>query len=526
MNASLATVFAQGVAALRAGDLDAAESLLLSVVEQDAAAHEAWQVLSVVAVRGGFADIGVERARRAVALDRRNADYLNSLGVACTESEDIGAAEQAFRRALKIRPAFAEAHYNLGKVLRNQGKLAESLREYERAHALEPLAVPIQLGLAMILRLNGKSERALAMLRVAMGDRAPDPDHIPYFVDCLSDVEGPAAALAWLQDLLARQPDSQQAHHILGRQLLSLGRWRDGWAHYLWRAHRDPERMRTRPALLPPRLEGKRVYLRAEEGIGDILFFLRFAAELGERGASIALECPPHMAKLAPLLAGRVPIAEPAGSDLPVWIVDLPAVLQSEATPPPFPLTADASQSARAREKLARLGPRPYLGLTWRAGTDMRRARALGASQAGLRLVSKEVPPEMLGAVARGWPGTVVSLQRGPAAEELRAIRAAAGAEVHDLAAVNEDLRETLAVLAELDEYAGVINTNMHLLAGLGRTARALVPRPLDWRWMREGASAWFPGFPVYRQPADLSWSGALTQLRQDLEESRKRLAA
>jgi len=526
MNPSLAAVFAQGVAALRAGDLDAAERILLAVVEQDSTAHGAWHALSVVSVRAGLHDIGIERARRAVALDRRNADYLNSLGVACTENEEFDAAAQAFRRALKLKPAFAEAHYNLGKVLRNQRRLAESLREYERAHALEPQAVPAQLGLAMIYRLNGQPERALAVLRAAVRDRLPDPDHIPYLVDCIADVEGAEAALAWLHDLLARQPDSQQAHHILGRMLLALGQWREGWQHYLWRAHSDPERMRVRPAVLPPRLEGKRVFLLAEEGIGDILFFLRFAPELDARGARIALECPPRMAKLAPLLAGRVAIEQPAATDLPVWIVDLPAVLQTEDTPPPFSLRADASQSARARERLAQFGPPPYLGLTWRAGTDLRRARELGAYRAGLRLVSKELPPQLLGGVVRGWPGTLLSLQRAPVPDELEAIRTAAGADVHDLADVNEDLRETLAVLSQLDEYAGVINTNMHLLAGLGRTARALVPRPLDWRWMREGNSAWFPDFPVYRQPASFDWSGPLRQLRRDLEESARRLRA
>jgi hypothetical protein len=67
-----------------------------------------------------------------------------------------------------------------------------------------------------------------------------------------------------------------------------------------------------------------------------------------------------------------------------------------------------------------------------------------------------------------------------------------------------------------------VINTNMHLLAGLGRTAHVLVPRPVDWRWMREREqSVWFPGFGVYRQPATLDWSEPLARLRQVLFDGR-----
>jgi len=518
----MSTIFAAGVDALKAGDFSRAERLFLTIVERNGAAHQAWHALSMVAVRAGLPDIAVERARRAVELDRRNADYLNSLGIAHSENQEVDAAEDAFRRALKVRPTYAEAHYNLAKLLRQQGRLDQALAEYERAHALEPSAVQAQLGLAMAYRLDARPERALAVLRGGIRSGVPDSDVVPYLSDCLADVEGPDAAVAWLRELLARTPEFQQAHHILGLLLLALGRWREGWEHFLWRAHLDPERMRSRPALLPERLEGTRVFLRAEEGIGDILFYLRFAPELQQRGAAIGLECPPEMAKLAPLLAGRIPIGERAPSDLPVWIADLPAVLQTEGVPPPFALHADESQIAAVRQALARLGPAPYLALTWRAGTDMRRARERGAHGAGVRLVYKEIPVEALGNAVHGWPGTLVSLQRGAEAGELDALRAAAGAKAHDLSAMTVDLRETLALLTLLDEHAAVINTNMHLLAGLGRTARVLVPRPVDWRWMRDGErSVWFPGCGVYRQPATLDWSEALARLRKDLFDGR-----
>jgi len=518
----MSTIFAAGVDALKAGDFSRAERLFLTIVERNGSAHQAWHALSMVAVRAGLPDIAVERARRAVELDRRNADYLNSLGIAHSENQEVGAAEEAFRRALKVRPTYAEAHYNLAKLLRQQDRLDEALAEYERAHALEPSAIHAQLGLATAYRLDGRPDRALAVLRGGIRGGVPDSDVIPYLSDCLADIESPGAAMAWLRELLARTPEFQQAHHILGLMLLSLGEWGDGWRHFLWRAHRDPERARSRPAPLPERLDGSRVFLRAEEGIGDILFYLRFAPELQQRGAAISLECPPDMAKLAPLVAGRITLAERAASDLPVWIADLPAVLQTEAVPPPFALRADESLVASVGQALARLGPAPYLALTWRAGTDMRRARELGAHGAGVRLVYKEIPVEVLAQAVRGWPGTLVSLQRGAESGELDTLRAATGAKVPDLSAMTADLRETLALLALLDEHVAVINTNMHLLAGLGRTAHVLVPRPVDWRWMRErGESVWFPGFGVYRQPATLDWSEPLARLRQVLFDGR-----
>jgi len=83
---------------------------------------------------------------------------------------------------------------------------------------------------------------------------------------------------------------------------------------------------------------------------------------------------------------------------------------------------------------------------------------------------------------------------------------------------LNEDLEEMLALLTALDDYLGVSNTNMHLRAGIGRTARVLVPWPAEWRWMAAGhASPWYPGFRVYRQQPDGDWNEALTRLRGDL---------
>jgi tetratricopeptide (TPR) repeat protein len=511
MKADLARAFAEGAAALNADDLGAAERIFQAIVRSDPGAHDAWLALALIALRSGAPDVAVERARRAVDLDRKNPLYLSNLGIAYGEQGNFDAAEQALRRALRLKPADARAHYNLAKTLLKQGKLAESRTEYERAHALEPQTLAMQLGLCRIYRLLGEPARALAVLRAGTRAGPPPSDLVPATAGCIADVEGIDAALAWLREVLVSQPELQRAHHVLADLLLSQGNLREGWPHYLWRSHASAERVRPREPL-PARLDGKRVLLRNEQGLGDVLFFLRFAAELRERGATIELECPP---RLAPLVAHQVALQQSATFDLQVWLGDLPALLETDATPPAFPLPTDEARCAHAREKLARLGRPPYLGLTWRAGTDTLRGPEFGTD---LSLLSKEISPALLGRALRGWPGTLVSLQRAPVPAELEAVRSAAAAPVHDLSAANEDLSEILALLSQLHEYVAVSNTNIHLLAGLGRSARVLVPHPADWRWMRrDGASPWFPGFPTYRQPPSQDWSDALARLRQDL---------
>jgi hypothetical protein len=249
------------------------------------------------------------------------------------------------------------------------------------------------------------------------------------------------------------------------------------------------------------------VLLRGEQGIGDVLFFLRFAPALQARGFEIALGCEKKLHSI--LSSGPVlhEVREDIGEGLPIG--DLPVLLQSEDTPPAWPL------QVRAKASLESLGPAPYLGVTWRAGTDLARRREIGQDPSAL---AKALAPGLLGGALRGWPGTVIVLQRAARPGDSAEFGAAFQGRFHDRSELGGDLPALLALLAALDDYVGVSNANVHFLAGLGKTARVLVPYPGEWRWMRRpGPSPWFPGFAVYRQPQSRDWTPALERLRADL---------
>jgi hypothetical protein len=150
--------------------------------------------------------------------------------------------------------------------------------------------------------------------------------------------------------------------------------------------------------------------------------------------------------------------------------------------------------------------------LTWRAGIAPEQQRGTDWVH------HKAVPLDALGGALRGVRGTLIALQRNPERGELERMAAFAGRPVHDFTALNEDLEGMLALLALVDDYIGVSNTNMHLRAGAGRSARVLVPGPPEWRWMARGeGSPWFPGFRIYRQGVDGGWGDATERLRNDL---------
>lgn len=69
------------------GDDARTEPLLQRIVALNARDAEAWHMLAVIAVRGGRSGDAVDLAKRAQELDRRNPDYLNTLGVAYSEAQ-------------------------------------------------------------------------------------------------------------------------------------------------------------------------------------------------------------------------------------------------------------------------------------------------------------------------------------------------------------------------------------------------------------------------------------------------------
>jgi Tfp pilus assembly protein PilF len=516
---------AHATACLEAGRLDEAEQALREIIAGNPREHFALALLARLQLERGAAEAALDAARAALALDRGNPDYHNLVGVCLAELARYDEALAALRRAHRLRPASAEIHYNLGKLARKMRDPAGAREAFRRAVAIDPRYPGARFGLAEALQELGEPEEAFAAGAAALADDPDDPLTVCQFGRLLAATRGHEAALEHLCSAAARLPQSALVRHAYADSLLAAGRFSAGWREYLARVNFGPAPRHRLPEQLPADLQGATVVLRAEQGLGDVLFFLRFLPLLRERGGRpVVVAAPPRLAAL--LARAGVPLAA-AGDAQPaahadsrqrvVELGDLPYALDTEATPPPLALTARPERVRPWRERLAAWGPPPYVGVTWRAGTDRRTEPEFGRRWQSL---FKEVDSGVLGRALARAPGTLVSVQRGPAAGEAQAFAAASGRRVFDASSMNDDLEEALALLEVLDEYVCVSNTNVHLRAGLGRTSRVLVPFPAEWRWLAEGrASPWFPGCAVYRQSARRSWERALAELAADVGE-------
>lgn len=445
-------------------------------------------------VRGMLAMVHLIHARPSEALiclkkvqakEPRNPDALYNMGYALMELENYAEAEKQFKRLVTFYPQHGMGWHMLGEASRLSNNFEASLPAYGKAIALQPGLYQPYGALASALQRLDRHEEAAEVLRTG----------------------------------LIRHPDVRDLNLALAVLSLSVGDWATGWRYHASRG-RSVFRPPFAEEYVIPLPVDRPVRVHCDQGLGDELVFLRFLPGLVRKGMTVQYTT---QQKLAPLLQGMPEISslEIMESDQPksydVLVGDLPYLVGMRSAadiPPSLILPLDAERVAVLRGELAGFGPGPYLGVTWQGGT----IKTLGGK--GIwRSLHKEIPPALLGKLLRDWPGTVVVLQRLPKADDMASFVKALGRSPLDWSRLNDDLADASAGLSLLDEYVGVSNTNMHLMAGIGRTARVLVPQPADWRWMTTGEeSPWFPGFRIYRQANDDSWNEALAKLDQDLK--------
>lgn len=506
---------------MASGRLADGEASLQAITRLNPNEHYAWALLARIAVERGEAEIAVDLIQRALDLQRKNSDYLNLLGVAYGELGRYDDALAALRRSLRERPASAEAHYNVGKVLEKRGDLRGARDSFLRAATIDPSYPGARYMHTRALLRLGELHSAEKVLKVALADDPADPWLIVQYATVLGGTCGHDAAIAWLGSAAGRLPKQAMVRRAYAYALLAAGRFGEGWREYLARDLGNGVPRDEFPAPFACELGGSTVTLRPEQGLGDIIFFLRFVPLLLKRDATASMRAP---RKLASLLSrsGLFPDMEESASATASPVNDRDGVLLGDL---PYMLGADAAPSIALvplqrrvdvwRRRLAEFGPPPYVGITWRGGTDFRQEREFGRS---IQALFKEIDASILGQALEGLAGTFVSVQRRPLPGEAEALAQASRRPVHDASDMNDDLEDALALLDVLDEYVCVSNTNTHLRAALGKTAKVLVPFPPEWRWMAEGSeSVWFPGFGVYRQTPERSWKIALTQMAADL---------
>jgi tetratricopeptide (TPR) repeat protein len=365
----------------------------------------------------------------------------------------------------------------------------------------------------ILLHLEGRFAEAVPVFEraEAAGNRAAASNR----GNSLLDLGRMDEALKAHESAVERDPASAGAKYNLALTQLRLGDWERGWAGYEARwgfreVHRAP-RSFQQPRWRGEPLQGERVLLYAEQGLGDTIQFCRYAALVAARGGVPILQVQPAAERLMRWLevarAGRAETTV-LGTKLPEFdcecpLLSLPAVFRTTIETVPWTgayLGADEEQAAEKLAQFPCVRPGPRVGLAWAGNPKYKADRARS-----LRL--KTLLP-LLRAVDATW----VSLQKGEAAEQLADLPD--DVFVWDGSSQDRDLADTAAILAGLDLVVTTDTCIAHLAGAMDKPVWILLPHLADWRWMQERETTpWYPSARLFRQRAPGDWAEVIQRV-------------
>lgn len=127
------------------------------------------------------------------------ADALNNIGTLRRKRGQWGQAEAACRRAVALRPAFADAWYNLSLALMGQGRVSEGLVANSKAIALWPRHLQARDQVIRALVLLGEREQAAQLYREWLAEEPDNPVVQHQLAACLGESAPARASDAYVE---------------------------------------------------------------------------------------------------------------------------------------------------------------------------------------------------------------------------------------------------------------------------------------------------------------------------------------
>jgi len=120
--------------------------------------------------------------RQILARNPNDADAHNNLGAVLKAQGRIDQAIESYRRAIQFKSDRAEAHYNLGNALRIKIQLDEAVDSYQHAIRLKPDYAEAHNNLGLVLAEQGRLDESIAACRSAIQLK---PDNSDNYVNLL-----------------------------------------------------------------------------------------------------------------------------------------------------------------------------------------------------------------------------------------------------------------------------------------------------------------------------------------------------
>ena len=422
-----------------------------------------------------------------------------------------------FEKAVQKDPNFIPALEHMASVKTSLKQFEEAIELCKKIITLQPKAMDTYATMAEALMNVGRFEEAVAEMKKAL-ELKPWPGIYQALSNAYARAGQPEVGLEYVDKAIAMDPSNAILHFNKSVILMLMGRLQDAWPEYEWRWKHPRMVGRNRRFNVPEwdgrPLEGKRILFHAEQGLGDTVFFGRYATLVArEKGGVPVMWVQNSMVELAKTIPGVKEVVGEAGPVPPVDyhlpIMSLPRVFNTslETIPTEFPyITANPEKAAHWKEEFAKRTTKFKVGLVWEGG-HFQPENFLRSNSLAAYAPLGEVPNVAF-----------FGLQKGPAENQCE--NPPKGMDFTNLGPSIKDFSDTAAILANLDLLISIDTSVVHVAGAMGRPVWMLLAWSPGHMWMfKRDDSPWYPMFRIFRQPAFKDWVSPMERVKAELNK-------
>jgi Flp pilus assembly protein TadD len=517
-------IFARARQHHQRGELAQAEHFYQQTLQADPNHADAHHMLGVLALQTGRFHVAIASIRKALELNPQAVSYHANLGLAHQALGQINEALPHLQEAVRLQPDSPLGHRNLGKALLEQGNANDAIAHCREALRLRPGFAEAHNTMATALLRQGNAIEAAFHCREALRLKSDYIEALNNLGTAYKQQGQFTEASAAFEQALLLKTDYAAAHWNRSMLRLLQGDFEQGWPEYEWRwaLHSFAARPFTQPLWNGSSLAGKTILLHGEQGLGDMLQFVRYAPLVKQRGGKVIVECHAPLTRLLSGFRGIDGLLS-RGSGLPRFdvhapILSLPGMFRTTlATIPasvPY-IHADGglvrhwrrTKNWEVRSTTLDLRSSHFtVGVAWQGNPQH--------PQDHLR----SIPLAQFAPLMSVQGVQFVSLQKGPGTKLARDNFATCF--IHPPTSFDEagPFMDTAAIMQNLDLVISSDTVVPHLAGVLGVPVWVALPLAPDWRWLLQREdSPWYPTMRLFRQTKYGQWEDVFARMAEEL---------
>ena len=439
-------------------------------------------------------------------------------------------ALNSYQKILKRDPTLAGPYYNMGIILKRNGRTEEAVESYKKAISLKSDYVQAYNNLGALYKDNENYDNAIKMFTKAK-EIQPDHQNSFYNLALIKKEQGlNEEAIELFLKLLDLNPEhnnkknndtvTYKARFNYGILLMTMENFKEGWRNYEYRWKIPPYNKVVWPFTDKPVWQGergKRLALWQEQGIGDQIIMLSLLIEIKQMVSTLYVYVDPRLQSLCKRAMPEIEFVKDLEElqnlecDYHLPLISLGGVIRNdisdfERTVKGY-LKADPRRVESIRNEL-QLDGKTVIGISWKSFNT--------------RYKTKSIHLRDMGRLFSGLDVVLVNLQYGDVEDEIKEFKKETGIEVVQCASVDnrEDLDGLAALIEVCDLVVSTSNATIHLAGSLAKETWVLLHYVSIYYWLVERTdSVWYPSLKLYRQPTLNDWDSVYASVRKDLEK-------